>query len=127
MENWKFVEIIAILKDYNILLDQIAVLLITSAGILAFKFSRVEKRMASRILSAISLFSGIACLVIGFFFRSKLIDIIIKLGLKEGASSITDPSLKHRTIAQLCILAIGAIFLGIAALLTPRKENDIDN
>lgn len=125
MVDWQFTEIIITLRDYHTLLDQIAIVLITSAALLTYKISQAEVSKCPIILSFITFTLGIISLFMGFGFRSKLIDIILGLKYDENPTSLTDPTLKHITFLQIIILIIGAIILIISGLITSKKEKTI--
>jgi len=121
MEDWQFVEIINTLRDYQTLLNQISVLLITAAGILIFKNHGLQKSKCSLLLSSLALIFGIISLVMGFLFRSQLIDIIPGLEFPINPSSLTDPQLKCLSLGQLILLICSTVTLAIGAFSTPRS------
>lgn len=122
MADWQFTEILVTLRDYQTLLNQISVVLITSSGVLAFKNRRLKGRRLTLGLSTLALILGIVNIVLGFHFRSKMIEIIPDLKLDQNPSSLTDPNLKCLTLLQIGSLVVGAIVLVIAAAKTPRER-----
>lgn len=122
MEEWKFAEVLTTLRDYQLLLNQIAVVVVTGSCILAFKNRRLAKRKWALILTAIALLSSIATLFLGLSFRSKLVDITLALNLEKNPSSLTDETLKCLLLSQVSLLSVASVLLVIAAATTPRDR-----
>lgn len=123
MLDWQYTETLITLRDYQTLLNQISIVLITSSGILAFKNRRLKGRGWPLGLASFAMFLGVVSIIVGFNFRSKLIDVI--LFLKESPpSSLTDESLKCMTLSQVTLLSLGSIVLIIAASKTPREKRE---
>ena len=123
IDQLKISEVLNTFRDYQILLNQIAVVLISSAGILTFKNRRLAKRNIPVILSASALVLGILNLLLGLAFRSRLVDVTLGLGFDQKPASLTDATLKSLTYWQVGLLALGAILLIVAAAKTPRDYN----
>lgn len=121
--EWKFAECLATLRDYQLLLNQIAVILISGACILAFKNRRLASRKVPLGLTAGALLSAIITLFLGLSFRSKLVDITLALDYERNPSSLTDETLKCLLVSQVSLLSLGAVLLLIAAALTPRDRS----
>lgn len=121
--EWKFAEVLTTLRDYQLLLNQIAVVLITGACILSYKNRRLASRKVSFGLTAASLGIAIITLFLGLSFRSKLVDITLALDYVKNPSSLTDETLKCLLISQVALLSLGAVVLAVAAGLTPRDRN----
>ena len=122
MDGWKFTEVITTLREYQTLLDHMSVLLISSACVLAFKNRRLKTRTGALCLSIGAFMLAVANLVLGFNFRSKLVDIIPSLDLQKNPSSYTDPCLKSLALWQIGLLSLGAALLIFSAYRTPRDR-----
>lgn len=121
--EWKFAEVLSTLRDYQQLLNQIAVVLITGACVLAFKNRRLASRKASLWLTGLALVVSIATLFLGLSFRSKLVDITLALDYAKNPASLTDESLKDLLLYQVSLQSVAAAMLVAAAALTPRDRS----
>ena len=122
MADWQFTEIITTHREYQELLVQLSMVLITGSSTLIF-INRNSRKTLSFLSAIFASVFGILSIVWSFGFKSRLIDIIPTLTATENGSSLTDAGLQCNATTQLVFIIVSLIFISIAGACTPKNRD----